>query len=701
MKKYLFKSVILLALFGLSIGTMQAQPANNLCANATNLPCGTSNLAGTTVNTTPKTITGTTVSPYGVWYKFTGDGQETNVSATAINGLSTKIAIFTGSCSSLNFNRAVSNSTNPSVIFTTTNGTQYYVYIAYYDANGTASQTGTFTISRTCGMPANDLCANATNLPCGTNNLSGTTVNTTPKTITGNTASPYGVFYKFTGDGQITAISATSAPTFDAKIVIFSGSCSGLTYVGSDDSGVSGSTDTYTFITTSGTNYFVYIAHYHQNGLATQTGNFTISRTCTPPPVPANNLCVNATDLPCGTTDLAGTTFGATSKIITGNTASPYGVFYKFTGDGQRTTIFAKSALEYDAEIVVFSGSCSGLTYVGNNDSGSSGGTDAYTFTSANGTNYFVYIAYYNQNGSATQTGNFTISRTCTPTYTIEWSINGVIVETDENVEYGTMPQYNGATPTKTSTAQYSYEFTGWSPEIAAVTGNQTYTAQFSETLRSYTIQWSINGTIAETDENVEYGTMPQYNGATPTKTSTAQYSYEFTGWSPEIAAVTGNQTYTAQFSETLRSYMVTFNSNEGTAVPPQTVDYGTVATVSTVPTKTGYDFGGWFTDNGTFLNEWNFENDVVTQDTTLYAKWSQITGINEIASADIQIYPNPVKDELHIESGNLAIKKIEILDITGKVVGNSTNVSVLPQGIYFVKLGTDKGILIQKFIKE
>jgi len=66
-----------------------------------------------------------------------------------------------------------------------------------------------------------------------------------------------------------------------------------------------------------------------------------------------------------------------------------------------------------------------------------------------------------------------------------------------------------------------------------------------------------------------------------------------------------------------------------------------------------------------------------------------------------VKIYPNPVKDELKIESGNLTIKKVEILDITGKVVGNSSNVSALSQGIYFVKLETDKGTVTQKFVKE
>ena len=54
---------------------------------------------------------------------------------------------------------------------------------------------------------------------------------------------------------------------------------------------------------------------------------------------------------------------------------------------------------------------------------------------------------------------------------------------------------------------------------------------------------------------------IPTYNGETPAKDSTAQFSYVFTGWSPSITAVTENVTYTAVFDENTNIYTVTFNS--------------------------------------------------------------------------------------------------------------------------------------------
>ncbi len=71
----------------------------------------------------------------------------------------------------------------------------------------------------------------------------------------------------------------------------------------------------------------------------------------------------------------------------------------------------------------------------------------------------------------------------------------------------------------------------------------------------------------------------------------------------------------------------VTFDSQDGSAVPPQTVTVGEKATKPTDPTKDGSDFGGWYTNKDcTEGNEWDFDTDTVTTDITLYAKWTETT---------------------------------------------------------------------------
>lgn len=206
-------------------------------------------------------------------------------------------------------------------------------------------------------------------------------------------------------------------------------------------------------------------------------------------------------------------------------------------------------------------------------------------------------------NGDVTYTAVFT---SVMNKYTVTWKNGDTTLETDENVEYGTIPTYNGAEPQKAADAQYVYVFSGWSPVVSEVVGNVTYVAQFTSAPNSYTIVWKNGDTTLETDENVTYGSTPSYDSATPTKAATAQYTYTFSGWTPQISSVTGSVTYQAQFTETLRTYTVTFYSEDGlTVLDTVTVEYGFNAVYSkSTPVKNAteghtYVFEKWVTTQG------------------------------------------------------------------------------------------------------
>lgn len=79
--------------------------------------------------------------------------------------------------------------------------------------------------------------------------------------------------------------------------------------------------------------------------------------------------------------------------------------------------------------------------------------------------------------------------------------------------------------------------------------------------------------------------------------------------------------------------------------------------------------------------------------------------GVNETTVSELKLYPNPVQNELFIE---VKKGKIEIIDFSGKIVKTITNPSTksinvfdLYEGIYILKLTTDKGIYINQFIKN
>ena len=232
-------------------------------------------------------------------------------------------------------------------------------------------------------------------------------------------------------------------------------------------------------------------------------------------------------------------------------------------------------------------------------------------------------------------------------TYTVTWK-NGDTVLQSTKVAYGTKPAYTGATPTKAATAQYTYTFKGWSPEIVAVAGDTTYTAEFNSVLREYTVTWKNGDTVLQSTK-VAYGTKPAYTGATPTKAATAQYTYSFKGWSPEIVAVTGDTTYTAEFNATTNIYKITWK-NGNSVLKINEVRYGEMPTYSgDIPQKTAtaqyiYVFKGWSpevsavtgdtTYNAVFdaiLNEytiiWKCDDKVLQTDKIAYGETPKFNG--------------------------------------------------------------------------
>lgn len=167
-------------------------------------------------------------------------------------------------------------------------------------------------------------------------------------------------------------------------------------------------------------------------------------------------------------------------------------------------------------------------------------------------------------------------------------------------IEHGQTPVYNGVTPpTKPSTAQYDYTFSGWNPNIGPVTAENTvFTAQFDEVLRSYTITFANwDGTPLQSS-SWEYGTTPVYGGETPTREEAGK-TYTFIGWDEDISAVTGEKTYTAVFSGVTNTYAITPHAGEGGTVSGggDAIQYGQSVTITATPNDC-YEFVRWSDGN-------------------------------------------------------------------------------------------------------
>ena len=80
-------------------------------------------------------------------------------------------------------------------------------------------------------------------------------------------------------------------------------------------------------------------------------------------------------------------------------------------------------------------------------------------------------------------------------------------------------------------------------------------------------------------------------------------------------------------YTAALSHLIVTFDSQSGSAVDSQYVAKDGKATKPSDPARSGYIFDGWYKEKEC-TTPWNFSQDTVTQDTTLYAKYTKISFI-------------------------------------------------------------------------
>ncbi|MEC0109726.1 InlB B-repeat-containing protein [Paenibacillus taichungensis] len=141
------------------------------------------------------------------------------------------------------------------------------------------------------------------------------------------------------------------------------------------------------------------------------------------------------------------------------------------------------------------------------------------------------------------------------------------------------------------------------------------------------TINFNSNGGSEVNEQTVYYGDKVIIP-SDPTKAG-----HTFTGWYTNSAlnqafdfsntTVTNDLTLFAKW--TVNTYTMNFESNGGSVIADQSVDYGGLATAPTDPTKVGHTFAGWYTDSA--LNQaFDFDNTTVTHNLTLYAKWTPNT---------------------------------------------------------------------------
>ncbi len=171
---------------------------------------------------------------------------------------------------------------------------------------------------------------------------------------------------------------------------------------------------------------------------------------------------------------------------------------------------------------------------------------------------------------------------------------DGKTLKTEE-CYYGDKPTAPTETPTKTADSRYTYKFKDWDKAISEVKGETVYTAVFEEIPVEYTITFvGYDGKVLET-KKYQYADIPQLSESIGTaRPADETYFYTFTGWSPAIAGVSEDATYTAQYSLTKREYIVTFFNHDGSVYKTQNYNYGDTIVMPEPPVREGYTFEKW-----------------------------------------------------------------------------------------------------------
>ena len=136
------------------------------------------------------------------------------------------------------------------------------------------------------------------------------------------------------------------------------------------------------------------------------------------------------------------------------------------------------------------------------------------------------------------------------------------------------------------------------------------------------------------------------YNDTITTPAMPTKIGYTFAGWYKQATclnqwnfannSVTANTILYAKWG--VNKYTVSFNSQGGKVVSNKIANYNSAITNPATPTKTNYTFGGWY-KQATCVTAWNFKTNKVTNNTTLYAKWTVAVSIGAPSGLKVLLY--------------------------------------------------------------
>ncbi len=248
--------------------------------------------------------------------------------------------------------------------------------------------------------------------------------------------------------------------------------------------------------------------------------------------------------------------------------------------------------------------------------------------------------------------------------YTVSFNSNGGTSVSSKTQNYGT------SVTAPTDPTRNGYTFNSWyyNTSLTSLVTFPFSMPAFNRTLYAkwrgitYVITYVLNGGTNNASNPTIYTTGNGANFFDPTK-----FGYTFNGWyttsnfsgSPiSFLSTTAYGDVTLYAKWTINSYNISFVSNGGSTVNSLTRDYDSSVTAPTNPTRSGYNFEGWYYDID-LTQAVTFPFNMPNNDLTLYADWSLITyNITYVLN-------NGINNASNVTSFNVTTETFSILDAT------------------------------------
>jgi hypothetical protein len=269
-----------------------------------------------------------------------------------------------------------------------------------------------------------------------------------------------------------------------------------------------------------------------------------------------------------------------------------------------------------------------------------------------------------------------------------------------------------------TATANTNYAFENWTSNgvVVSTVNPFTFTVISDTSIIANFVPDTFTVSVAA--NNASYGSVsggadyPYLEQATLTGTANAGYAFE--NWTsngvvisttnPFVFTVTSDTNMVANFVQTFTVSVSANYASYGSVSGGGIYNANDQATL-TATANTNYAFENW-TCNGVVVSTDNPFVFTVIGDTNIVANFKSTIGISEATTqSGIVLYPNPVKDVLHIQS-SATIEQATIYDLSGRIVRqvqmtNDISVQDLAKGVYVIKIETKKGLEVRKIVKE